>query len=114
VADQGRDYTDERHVPYKESRCLSPELNQRSRKPLPQRQHTRTRTSDADAPLVGLSEKAAEKVKEIRGEENIEESYALRLKVQGGGCSGLLVRPLLRPAAGDGSAVRGQGREAHL
>ena len=43
---------------------------------------------DADAPLVGLSEKAAEKVKEIRGEENIEESYALRLKVQGGGCSG--------------------------
>ena len=25
---------------------------------------------------------------EIRGEENIEESYALRLKVQGGGCSG--------------------------
>ena len=44
--------------------------------------------NDADAPLVGLSDKAAEKVKEIRGEENIEESYALRLKVQGGGCSG--------------------------
>jgi iron-sulfur cluster insertion protein len=43
---------------------------------------------DGDAPLVSLSEKAAEKVKEIRGEENIEESYALRLKVQGGGCSG--------------------------
>ena len=43
---------------------------------------------DADAPLVNLSDKAAEKVKEIRGEENIEESYALRLKVQGGGCSG--------------------------
>ena len=42
----------------------------------------------ADAPLVNLSDKAAEKVKEIRGEENIEESYALRLKVQGGGCSG--------------------------
>jgi iron-sulfur cluster insertion protein len=38
--------------------------------------------------MVALSEKAAEKVKEIRGEENIEESYALRLKVQGGGCSG--------------------------
>jgi iron-sulfur cluster insertion protein len=38
--------------------------------------------------LVGLSDKAAEKVKEIRGEENIEEGYALRLKVQGGGCSG--------------------------
>ena len=42
----------------------------------------------ADAPMVGLSDKAAEKVKEIRGEENIEEGYALRLKVQGGGCSG--------------------------
>ena len=42
----------------------------------------------ADAPLVNLSDKAAEKVKEIRGEENIEEGYALRLKVQGGGCSG--------------------------
>src|SRR5215470_1956615 len=38
--------------------------------------------------MVALSDKAAEKVKEIRGEENIEESYALRLKVQGGGCSG--------------------------
>ena len=44
--------------------------------------------TEADAPLVMLSDKAAEKVKEIRGEENIEESYALRLKVQGGGCSG--------------------------
>ena len=41
-----------------------------------------------DAPMVLLSDKAAEKVKEIRGEENIEEGYALRLKVQGGGCSG--------------------------
>ena len=30
----------------------------------------------ADAPMVGLSDKAAEKVKEIRGEENIEEGYA--------------------------------------
>jgi iron-sulfur cluster assembly accessory protein len=38
--------------------------------------------------MVALSDKAAEKVKEIRGEENIEEGYALRLKVQGGGCSG--------------------------
>ena len=38
--------------------------------------------------LVGLSEKAAAKVKEIRAEESIEETYALRLKVQGGGCSG--------------------------
>ena len=44
--------------------------------------------AEGDAPLVNLSDKAAEKVKEIRGEENIEETYALRLKVQGGGCSG--------------------------
>jgi iron-sulfur cluster insertion protein len=41
-----------------------------------------------EEPLVALSDKAAEKVKEIRAEESIEESYALRLKVQGGGCSG--------------------------
>ena len=38
--------------------------------------------------IVALTAKAAEKVQEIRGEENIEDSYALRLKVQGGGCSG--------------------------
>ena len=44
--------------------------------------------ADADPAMVALSDKAAEKVKEIRGEENIEEGYALRLKVQGGGCSG--------------------------
>ncbi len=49
-----------------------------------------TTTVDAgeESPIIALSEKAAEKVKEIRAEENIEESYALRLKVQGGGCSG--------------------------
>jgi iron-sulfur cluster assembly accessory protein len=41
-----------------------------------------------EASPVALSAKAAEKVKEIRAEENIEDSYALRLKVQGGGCSG--------------------------
>ena len=43
---------------------------------------------DAAANIVALSAKAAEKVREIRAEENIEDSYALRLKVQGGGCSG--------------------------
>ena len=43
--------------------------------------------ADPGAP-VGLTAKAAEKVREIRGEENIEDTYALRLKVQGGGCSG--------------------------
>jgi iron-sulfur cluster insertion protein len=42
----------------------------------------------APAAPVALTTKAAEKVKEIRAEENIEDNYALRLKVQGGGCSG--------------------------
>jgi iron-sulfur cluster insertion protein len=42
----------------------------------------------AEPELVLLSDKAAEKVREIRTEENIEDTYALRLKVQGGGCSG--------------------------
>lgn len=44
--------------------------------------------AEADAPMIMLSDKAAEKIIEIRGEENIEDTYALRLKVQGGGCSG--------------------------
>ena len=43
---------------------------------------------EADSNPVALTSKAAEKVKEIRTEENIEDTYALRLKVQGGGCSG--------------------------
>ena len=50
--------------------------------------HAPAQTDAGDAPMVLLSDKAAEKVKEIRGEEAIEETYALRLKVQGGGCSG--------------------------
>ena len=51
--------------------------------------HTHAHVDDAaDAPMVALSDRAAEKIKEIRGEESIEEGYALRLKVQGGGCSG--------------------------
>jgi len=37
---------------------------------------------------INLSAGAAEKVKEIRAAENIEESYGLRLRVVGGGCSG--------------------------
>jgi iron-sulfur cluster insertion protein len=38
--------------------------------------------------LVKLTARAAEKVKAIRTEEKIEDSYGLRLKVMGGGCSG--------------------------
>jgi iron-sulfur cluster insertion protein len=52
---------------------------------------TTTPTTPAELPegqIVALTAKAADKVKEIRGEENIEDSYFLRLKVQGGGCSG--------------------------
>ena len=50
-----------------------PEVKQAAAEPAHAHEH-----DGADAPLVGLSDKAAEKVKEIRGEENIEESYALR------------------------------------
>src|SRR6185436_11116978 len=52
--------------------------------------HPVTQQPETEAPgsPVSLTAKAAEKVKEIRGEENIEDTYALRLKVQGGGCSG--------------------------
>src|SRR6478735_7611774 len=42
-------------------------------------------SADAEPALVLLSDKAASKIVEIRGEESIEDSYALRLKVQGGG-----------------------------
>jgi iron-sulfur cluster assembly accessory protein len=38
--------------------------------------------------MLGLTSKAAEKVKEIRTAENIEELMGLRLRVVGGGCSG--------------------------
>ena len=62
---------------------------------------------------VGLSDKAAEKVKEIRGEENIEEGYALRLKVQGGGCSGFSYTSF-STSRRKPPPVPGQGRQAHL
>jgi iron-sulfur cluster assembly accessory protein len=50
--------------------------------------HVPTTVVDEGAPTVGLTDGAAAKVKEIRVEEGIEESYFLRLKVMGGGCSG--------------------------
>lgn len=43
--------------------------------------------AEAPGPL-SLTEIAAEKVREIRSQENIEPHYALRVKVMGGGCSG--------------------------
>jgi iron-sulfur cluster assembly accessory protein len=42
----------------------------------------------AAANPVNLTERAAEKVREIRTSENIEDTYGLRLRVVGGGCSG--------------------------
>ena len=47
-----------------------------------------TQTPTEETPLVGLTAKAAEKVKEIKTAEGIEDSYGLRLRVVGGGCSG--------------------------
>src|SRR5579872_371412 len=41
-----------------------------------------------DEPMLSLTEKAAEKVKESQTAENIEPGYGLRLRVVGGGCSG--------------------------
>lgn len=38
--------------------------------------------------LVALTPKAAEKVKEIKAAEGIEDTMALRMRVVGGGCSG--------------------------
>lgn len=38
--------------------------------------------------MIQLTEKAAEKVREIRISENIESGMGLRLRVVGGGCSG--------------------------
>lgn len=37
---------------------------------------------------INLTERAAEKVKEIRAAESIEDTFGLRLRVVGGGCSG--------------------------
>ena len=41
-----------------------------------------------DQPMLALTEKAAEKVKEIQSAESIDATYGLRLRVVGGGCSG--------------------------
>ena len=41
-----------------------------------------------EEPFLGLTAKAAEKVKEIRVAEGIEDTMGLRLRVVGGGCSG--------------------------
>lgn len=50
--------------------------------------NTTAGTGDAPMAILMLTEKAAEKVKEIRAAEGIEDSMKLRLRVVGGGCSG--------------------------
>jgi iron-sulfur cluster insertion protein len=45
-------------------------------------------TDPAMAGALGLTEVAADKVREIRDAETIEEHYGLRVKVMGGGCAG--------------------------
>ena len=45
-------------------------------------------SDESEEPMIALTEKAAEKVREIQAAEKIEPSYGLRLKVIGGGCSG--------------------------
>jgi iron-sulfur cluster assembly accessory protein len=47
-----------------------------------------TTTTTDEEPMLGLTEKAAEMVKKIQADENIEPGYGLRLRVVGGGCSG--------------------------
>ncbi len=44
--------------------------------------------NEAPATPVTLTARAADKVREIRAEEKIQDGWALRLKVLGGGCSG--------------------------
>jgi iron-sulfur cluster insertion protein len=58
------------------------------RKPGEPAPETRGELRPAAQNPINLTERAAEKVKEIRAAESIEDSYGLRLRVVGGGCSG--------------------------
>ncbi|GAA4452232.1 iron-sulfur cluster assembly accessory protein [Nibrella saemangeumensis] len=40
--------------------------------------------------MVSVSEKAKEKIVELRQKEGLQDNYAIRVAVQGGGCSGLM------------------------
>ena len=46
-----------------------------------------TEVDESEQPIT-LTARAAEKVREIQQAEGIEENFGLRMKVQGGGCSG--------------------------
>ena len=54
----------------------------------PQTQAPPVAVAQEEEQPVGLTPIAAEKVKEIKAAEGIEESYGLRMRVVGGGCSG--------------------------
>jgi iron-sulfur cluster insertion protein len=54
--------------------------------------------------MLALTEKAAEKVKEIRTAEGIEGAMGLRLRVVGGGCSGFSYDLYFDPAQ-DGDKI---------
>lgn len=59
--------------------------------PEPQQSPAPGSAVEPDGGMAGalqLTDVAAEKVKEIRGAETIEEHYSLRVKVMGGGCAG--------------------------
>ncbi len=45
-------------------------------------------TETVEEPMLGLTELAAAKVKEIQSAEAIDPNFGLRLRVVGGGCSG--------------------------
>jgi len=63
--------------------------------------HVHDDAPEMDAALR-LTEIAAEKVREIREQENIEPHYALRVKVMGGGCNGFQYDLFFdEPAEGD-------------
>jgi iron-sulfur cluster insertion protein len=57
-----------------------------------------------DEAMLALTEKAAEKVKEIRTAESIETAMGLRLRVVGGGCSGFSYDLYFDPAQ-DGDKI---------
>ncbi len=66
-------------------------------------------TGDAPMAILMLTEKAAEKVKEIRAAEGIEDSMKLRLRVVGGGCSGFSYDLYFDAAAEGDKAIDSHG-----
>ncbi len=76
-------------------------------------QNSPSASSAPDANMMGgaltLSEIAAEKVREIRSEEKIEQHYALRVKVIGGGCSGFQYDLFFDEIGGEDNVYESQG-----